>query len=554
MISPRDINIKRFYSNDLYRDYIFNFKNVSEFYKYDYRNIESYRKRIIDVKADYDEKNRIKICDILKDYNSKIGCSKTTLENIEKLKRKGAVVVIGGQQPGFLTGPMLIIFKILTVLKLSSYFTKELKVPVIPCFWNASDDSDLSQIDNIKIINEKVENIKLDLSDSDAKKRYSDIYLDPDRIKKTIKKLGEILRPTDFTSEIIDFLNSSVRYMVESCSDTEGKINVSSFFSSLVTKMFSDYGIVIVDPVSIELKKLSLDLLDFDIDNHGKVKDLIISAGRVLSSRDYHIQLNPVPETLDFFLKSKNSRTKVHAKENKWFGVSANNYSKEELKDLVRKNPGDVSLNVVLRPLLQDRSLPVLCSVCGPGEVSYFAQLKPVYEMLNMKMPVIYPRFSATVIENRIKKLILGLEIQDAELEYRREDVVKKVIDNGLKGGISRSIKDLEDDIEKRLTSLEEKFKSNKVDISSSFDRIKRNLKKETEVLRKKIYSGYKKQNESMVKGIDRIYSNIFPDGNLQEREINIISYLNKYSLGFIDYLYDSVKPLDFLHKFLEIY
>jgi bacillithiol biosynthesis cysteine-adding enzyme BshC len=438
-------------------------------------------------------------------------------------------------------------------MKLSSYFEKGLEAPVIPCFWNASDDSDSSQIDNVKIINEKIENIKLDLSDFDAKTRYSDIFLDPERIKKTVKKLEEILRPTDFTSEIIDFINSSVRYMEESCSDAEGKISISSLFSSLAVKMFSDYGIVIVDPAITELKRLSLDLLDFDMDKHGMIKDLIMSAGRVLSSRGYHIQLDPVPDTLDFFLKSKSSRTKVYAKENKWFRVSANDYSKKELGDLVRENTGDVSLNVVLRPLLQDRSLPVLCSVCGPGEVSYFAQLKPVYGMLNMKMPVIYPRFSATVIENRIKKLILGLEIQDSELEYRREDVIKKAIDNDLKDGISMSIKDLENDIEKRITGLEEKFESNKVDISSSFDRIKRNLKKEIEVLRKKIYSGYKKQNEFAVKSIDKIYSNIFPEGNLQEREINIISYLNKYSLGLINDLYDSVKPLDFLHKFLEI-
>ena len=46
---------------------------------------------------------------------------------------------------------------------------------------------------------------------------------------------------------------------------------------------------------------------------------------------------------------------------------------------------------------------------------------------------------------------------------------------------------------------------------------------------------------------------NIFPDNNLQEREINITSYLNRYGFDFIDDLYSAVKPLDFPHKFLEI-
>jgi bacillithiol biosynthesis cysteine-adding enzyme BshC len=553
MISPRGINIKRFYPNDLFRDYIFDFKNIAEFYEYDYRSMDDYGKRVSDIETYYDERNRIKICDILKDYNNKIGCGKRTLENIEVLESKGSLVVIGGQQPGFLTGPLFIVFKILTVLKLSSYFKKELNVPVVPCFWNASDDSSFSQIDNVKIINGKIEKIKLDLSDFDPKTRYSDIYLDPERIKKTIRKLERILRSTDFTPEIVDFFNSGLKDILKACSDARGRINISSFFSSLITKMFSDYGIVIVDPASIELKKLSLDLLWFDMESHGKIEDLITSTGRVLDNLGYHIQLRSAPDTLNFFLKSGSSRIKVYAEDNEWFRVSTNRYRKKELQDLVRRNPGDVSLNVVLRPLLQDRSLPVLCSVCGPSEVSYFAQLKPVYKIMNMKMPVIYPRFSATVIESRIKKLILGLKLQDTELEYGREEVIKKAIDNDLKSGLSRQIRNFENDIKKRLERLEKNFESNKMNVSSSFDRIKRNIKREIEVLRKKIYSEYKKQNEFVVKSTDKIFSNMFPNGNLQEREINIINYLNKYSFRFINDLYDSIKPLDFLHKFLEI-
>ena len=75
MISSEKISIKEFYYNDLFRDYIFNFKNIREFYEYDYRNIEHYKKRILDIKAGYDEKNRLRLYDILKSYNKNIGCS-----------------------------------------------------------------------------------------------------------------------------------------------------------------------------------------------------------------------------------------------------------------------------------------------------------------------------------------------------------------------------------------------------------------------------------------------------------------------------------------------
>ncbi len=553
MISSEGISIKGFYYNNLFRDYIFNFKNVREFYEYDYRNIKHYRKRVLDIKKGYDKKNRVKIYDVLKSYNKNIGCGKKTIENIEKLRSENSLAVIGGQQPGFLTGPIFIIFKILNVLKLSSYFEKKLNVPVIPCFWNASDDNNFSQVDNLNIINSEITNIKLDLSDFDIRTRYSDIYLDDGKIEKVIEKVEGFLRPTNFTTEVMDLYKSTLSSTVKNCSNPKGKINISSFFSSIVAGMFSSNGIVIIDPASPELKKLSLDLLHFDMENHDKIMDLIVLSDKRLSGKGYHNQLNLVPGTLNFFIKSRNIRAKIHSDSNGLFSVSNNKYSEKELWDLIKKNHNDISLNVVLRPLFQDRFLPVLCSVCGPGEVSYFAQLKPVYDLAAVKMPIIYPRFSATVIEKKIEKLIEGLEIKNSELELNKEEIIKKVIERNLKIDVTKLITDFENDIQKKLKGFEESISDYRMNISSSFDRIKRNIKKEIKVLNKKLYSEYKRQNEFIVKSIDKIYSNIFPNGNLQEREINIISYLNKYSFNFINELYNAVKPMDFSHKFLKI-
>ena len=553
MISSKEIRSRKFYYNDLLRDYIFDFRNVRKFYEYDYRKIDHYKKRVLDIKKGYSKENRAKLYSILKSCNKSIGCSKKTVENIEKLKSERSLAVIGGQQPGFLTGPIFIIFKVLTVLKLSSYFEKELKSPVIPCFWNASDDNNFSQADNLNIINGKITNIKLDLSDFDPKTRYSDIYLDAGRIEKVIEKVEGILRPTGFKDDIVDLCKSSLAGTVKNCSNDKGEINISSFFSSVIARIFSDYGIVIIDPDCAELKKLSLELVEFDMENHCRISDLINTAGKRLNSCGYHNQLNSIPGTLDFFFNLENTRSKIYSEKNDLFRVSNKKYGKTEFRDLIRKSPDFISLNVVLRPLFQDKFLPVLCSVCGPGEVSYFAQLKPVYDLVDLKMPVIYPRFSATIIEKKIKKLTERLKVLYSELESEKEDMIKKVIGKKLKIDLAKLVQDLEDDIQKKLEKLKESISDYEMNISSSFDRIKRNTKKEIKVLNKKLYAEYKKQNEFIAKSIDKIYENIFPNSNLQEREVNIISYLNKYSLKFIDELYLTVKPLDFFHKFLEI-
>ncbi|NQT67526.1 MAG: bacillithiol biosynthesis cysteine-adding enzyme BshC [Actinobacteria bacterium] len=553
MIESKGINTEKFYYNDLFRDYIFNFENVCEYYQYDYRNIDGYKKRVSDLKTGYDEENRSKIYNILKDYNKNIGCSKKTIENIEKLKSPKSAVVIGGQQPGFLTGPIFIIFKILTILKVSSYFEKELKIPIIPCFWNASDDNSFNQIDNLNIINKVITNIKLDLSDFDPKTRYSDIYLTDNRFKEAIEKMESILHFTSFKTEIMYFYKNILANALKNCSNTKGEINVSSFFSTIITRMFSGYGLVIIDPADVELKKLSCNLLEFDVSKHYQISHLINSTGKKLNSCGYHSQLSSTPGTLDFFYCVDGIRKKIYSDSDNLFEISDKRYDKKEFWDLMIEKPSAISLNVILRPLFQDKLLPVLCSICGPGESSYFAQLKPVYNIYGLKMPVIYPRFSSTIVEKKIKKLIVKLKITDIELGSSKEEIIRQAVSKRLKIDPGKLVPDLESDIQVKLEKLENVFLDLEMSISSSFDRIKRNIKKEIKVLNKKLYSELKRQDEFTVEGINKIYMNIFPDNNLQEREISIISYLNRYGFGFIDDLYSTLKPMDFMHKILEI-
>ncbi len=52
----------------------------------------------------------------------------------------------------------------------------------------------------------------------------------------------------------------------------------------------------------------------------------------------------------------------------------------DELLRIMDNHPEDFSTNVILRPLIQDVYLPTVAYVAGPGEASYYAQLKEVYE------------------------------------------------------------------------------------------------------------------------------------------------------------------------------
>ena len=99
MFNLKEIKSPNFYYNSLYCDFIFNFDKVRQYYHYDYRSYEDYKKRANDISELYDNDLRVKIADILSSSNNKLCCSQKTLDNIDLLKDRKTLVVICGQQP-----------------------------------------------------------------------------------------------------------------------------------------------------------------------------------------------------------------------------------------------------------------------------------------------------------------------------------------------------------------------------------------------------------------------------------------------------------------------
>ncbi len=56
----------------------------------------------------------------------------------------GPSVVVTGQQPGLLGGPLLTVYKIATAIKLARRRT-ETGFPTVPVFWSGDDDDDLAE-------------------------------------------------------------------------------------------------------------------------------------------------------------------------------------------------------------------------------------------------------------------------------------------------------------------------------------------------------------------------------------------------------------------------
>jgi uncharacterized protein YllA (UPF0747 family) len=121
------------------------------------------------------------------------------------------------------------------------------------------------------------------------------------------------------------------------------------------------------------------------LEKRSEVEDAVISAGVELEHAGYRAQLSEASVRSGLFDIRLGRRLPFAGKAG-------------ELRARVRDKPETLSPNVVLRPLIQDYLLPNAATIAGPTEIAYHAQLAPAYAHLDLSMPVLVPRFEATLV------------------------------------------------------------------------------------------------------------------------------------------------------------
>jgi uncharacterized protein YllA (UPF0747 family) len=111
-------------------------------------------------------------------------------------------------------------------------------------------------------------------------------------------------------------------------------------------------------------------------------------------------------------------------------GLNEKSYSRGELDALIAREPQRFSAAAALRPVLQQVVLPVVTVVLGPGEIDYWAQLKKVFDHLGAPFPVIIPRATLTLLDDRglQNSRRLGLEPSAPDLFLDGEALRKKLM------------------------------------------------------------------------------------------------------------------------------
>lgn len=510
--------------NEMVRDYI-NGRENTAFYHYDFRKKEAFIHRLEDIQNR--EYPRKELANHILTYMSRFPLTENTYRSIEKLKREDSVVVISGQQAGLLTGPLYTIHKIISTIQLAIEKEKELGVPVVPIFWIAGEDHDLHEVNHVYVLeNEKVMKKSFRPTIFTEKKMVSKINLEQEKLIEWVESVFESYGETKYTNNVLQLLKNKIN---ESETFTD-------FFAHIIHYFFEKYGLLMIDSAHPQLRQIEEPYFAEIFEKSITITEKLLLRQKALSSKGYPTTIESDPSSIQLFYEHLDERVLLHydAKNDMYIGKGVS-FTKEEILKEIHTHPDKFSNNVVTRPIMQEMLFPTLAFIAGPGEMSYWAELKDAFELFGMKIPPVVPRINITLLERNIESLMneIGLSVEETLIE----GTMKK------KSEFFQSLKSEELDmfIENKRKEMIDIYQSI-VEEVNSFDRglngvVQKNLEfvtSQIDYLKKKVEDSIKLKNKVALQRFDRIQHSIKPLNSWQERVWNVFYYINKYGESII--------------------
>lgn len=530
--------------SNLFLDYLYEFNNLNDFYKINFRDKDEYLKHFKGI-CDASGEFRGELSKILIEQYNKSSLSETTRNNITLLAANNSLAVVTGQQLGILGGPLYTVYKIITAIKLSRYLSERYdEFNFIPVFWLEGDDHDFEEVSSLNIINENNEIEKIIYQEEipeDGNKGSIGYLKFTESINEVFASLEQHLRKTEFSGDIIANLKSIYK---------PGKTFKESF-KELLNWLFDEYGLVILDPQDKKIKDLLRPVFKQEITDFRKHSEKLIQVSAVLDEK-YHSQVKV--RAINLFYNFAEGRYLIEPVDNEYrLRRKRKRFTYEELINMIDTEPENFSPNVLLRPICQDYLLPTAFYVAGPGEIAYFAQAIPLYDFYSIKAPVVYPRSSVTILEKNISSLLEKNNLELKDVYYYGGELKSKMIGYASDNITDEIFKNAESQFELAMDQLKEKLFEIDKTISDSSTKYKQKIFQYLNELKSKTEEAQNKKYEVTIRQAERITASIFPNHYLQEREINFIYFLNKYGTGLLKQLFEETEINKFEHQVIRL-
>ena len=507
----------------LFADYLQHFTKVRKFYARPplERDWVAEQARSLN----YDPARRRAVAAILERQNRAWGAPAETLGNIERF-REGAFAIVTGQQVALFGGPVFSLYKALTAIKLAAEFSRA-GAECVPVFWLATEDHDLEEVNHATLLGP--DGTLRRLATGSRGKESAPVSSIPfaEDIKARVASAAEVFGE----GEVAQWLRQSYR---------PGE-TLGNAFAKLFSQLFRHSGVIFLDASDSELHAVAAPQYREALSGAAALEEALLRRNRELEAAGYHAQVRVTPSSTLLFRTEGGSREAIH-RAGQDFVVGTQKIPAANLQRQLSDDPASFSANVLLRPVIQDFLLPTLAYVGGPSEVAYFAQAAVVYEKLLKRVTPILPRFSATLIEPRVKRLLERYRISVADSFHGVERLRELLAEHAMSKEVNSAFDSAQAAVETSLTSLRQSLEKFDPTLAEASARSASKMRYQLDRLRKRVARAELQRQAELGQHAEQLMACLFPNKNLQEREVAGISFVARYGPQLLLQLYDAVQ------------
>ena len=495
-------------------------------------------------KISYDSSRRERVTAILERQNKSWDASPQTLANLDRL-RKGAAAIVTGQQVGLFGGPMFAIYKALTAVKLAEEAT-EAGVDAVPVFWLATYDHDLAEVNHVALPGPEGAPQVLTTPSHDVPGAPVSAVRLGDEILPLVEQAAKLLGD----SEATQFLRDSYR---------PGE-SLGTAFARLYTRIFAQWGVIVLDASDGELDRVAEPIFRAAIERADELDAALLARGRALEAAGYHQQVKVTSSSVLLFTMRQGARTPIHRRGNGGTAEfvigsdsAAEKLSQAELIDRITSTPEQFSPNVLLRPIIQDYLLPTLAYTGGAAEAAYFAQAGAVYEALLGRVTPVVPRFSATLVEPKMQRLLERHGITLLDVFSGPDALRRQLAEHGLPQDLQAAFEAAKKSLDSHLSTVKEKLVKLDRTLVDAAETARSKIEYQLERLHAQAARAEALKSELVARHAETMSQALYPDKGLQERGIGGIYFLARYGPEFLHQLHDAIQPDCHDHQILEL-
>lgn len=468
--------------------------------------------------------NRKVLVDELRKQYADFALSELQETYLQKLLNNNCFTITTAHQPNIFTGHLYFVYKILHTIKLANELKNKFpESDFVPVYYMGSEDADLDELGHINLDGEKVE---WQTNQTGAVGR-----MNTKGLEKIIERLAGEFGYLPFGAAMVALCKHAY---------TE-HANIQQATLYFVNELFKQYGLLVLIPDNVALKRLFNDIVKRELTeqfSHKLVEQTTNAIGE-------HYKVQAAGRDINmFYLSDDGSRNRIELKDSRFtIHDSQLSFSETEILKELETHPERFSANVILRGVFQEMILPNIAFIGGGGEQAYWLELKEVFKSVGVPYPMLILRNSFLLVEKKATLLKEKLGFQLSDIFKNQQVLLNEFTHKHTSNHLNLS------DEKNRVANIYREISTAAHLIDSTLQQhicsLQTQALKKLGALEKKMLRAEKRKFSDAKNQIAAFKKQLYPNNNLQERVDNFMPYFAKYGFELLDILLNNSLGLE---------